>query len=122
MFGFKTTYPEGWKTIESENDLDEIIQRSHDKPQLIFKHSPSCGVSFFAKKDLESLNNDIFEKLDFHVVNVIKQRPLSQYIALELSTRHESPQILFIENEEVKWNGSHSQVKASAVEQLVNNQ
>ena len=41
-----------WFQISSTQDADGVISASKEKTQVIFKHSGSCGVSFFAKKNL----------------------------------------------------------------------
>ena len=37
-----------WKIIASEKDVLNIIEKSIEKPQIIFKDSTTCGISAFA--------------------------------------------------------------------------
>ncbi len=88
------------------------MDKSENKTQVLFKHSPSCAVSYFAKRSLNSeeiLNND---KFDFQTVDVINERSLSRKIAELLEVRHESPQIIVIKNRKVIWHDSHNGVNA----------
>lgn len=109
-----------WNSIESEAKLEEIIEKSNIKPQIIFKHSSSCGVSYFAKRSLDTeeiVNNPEF---DSYLVDVIRDRSLSLKIAEIMSIRHESPQLLIIKNGIVSWHGSHNSVRAEKVFDAIN--
>ena len=49
------------------------------------------------------------------LVDVLSQRPLSQAIEAKFGVRHESPQILIIEDGEVMWHASHRGVAPDRV-------
>ncbi len=55
------------------------------------------------------------EGLTLELVDVLSQRPLSQAIAAQFGVRHESPQILIIEDGEVIWHASHRGVAPERV-------
>jgi hypothetical protein len=38
-----------WKEMTTEAQIAEAVERSHEKPQLIFKHSTRCSISSMAK-------------------------------------------------------------------------
>lgn len=109
----------GWNGISGEEEVDHILMSSNEKPQVIYKHSRSCAISYLALKDLETLSVESKEKADFYMVDVIGQRPISNHITKELAVRHESPQLFVIKNGEVIWNGSHHQVKADVLAELL---
>lgn len=95
-----------WITLDSENGLQEIIRRSYEKPQVIFKHSTRCSISSVAKSRLEGSSAP--ENADFHYLDVIANRSLSNAIAETFSVQHESPQILIIKNGECIYDDSHT--------------
>lgn len=101
-----------WNKISDIDEFQSILKRSNERPQLIYKHSPSCSVSFLSKQDLDANGKKLTDLADLHIVNVIGQRELSNAIASELNIRHESPQGLLIKDGEVVWHGSHWQVNA----------
>ena len=101
-----------WFQISSTQDADGVISASKEKTQVIFKHSGSCGVSFFAKKNLDSIPTEELSEANMYIVDVIRDRNLAYYLADRFSIRHESPQILVIKNEKVIWHGSHNAVNA----------
>ena len=97
-----------WKVLTTENQLDEIKQRSVLQPQVIFKHSTRCATSSVAKSRLERAKTP--EKVDFYFLDLIKFRGISNKIAEDFSVYHESPQILVIKNGECIYDESHSAI------------
>ncbi|HBQ59362.1 MAG TPA: bacillithiol system redox-active protein YtxJ [Balneolaceae bacterium] len=105
-----------WNTITGIEDFHSILEKSENKPQLIYKHSPSCGVSFMAKQELDSSLEELSKRADLYIIDVIQDRPVSNVVAKELGIRHESPQVILLVEKKVNWDGSHWQVK---VEELL---
>jgi bacillithiol system protein YtxJ len=105
----------GWHGISTEQQFDDVVKSSNQKPQVIYKHSPRCAISYLALKNVESLPSTDKEKADFHMVDVVGQRPISMHISDTLSIRHESPQLFIIKDGEIIWHGSHHQVKSEVI-------
>lgn len=108
-----------WNGIIDKEDVKEIVWRSNERPQVIYKHSTRCGTSYMALKNLKNLQEIDLEKADFYLVDVIQQRGLSRIIADELGVRHESPQLIVVDSGTVIWHGSHYQVKAQVISDLL---
>ncbi|MAO66015.1 MAG: bacillithiol system redox-active protein YtxJ [Balneola sp.] len=108
-----------WNAVDGEEAIKEILMKSNSLPQVIYKHSTRCATSYLALKDLQNLSEEDLEKADFYLVDVIQQRGLSRTIADELGVRHESPQLIVVEEGSVIWHGSHYQVKAQALSDLL---
>ena len=83
-----------WIELTSETELDELIEDSFNKPQAIYKHSTSCGTSFHVKTMLEEAQ--VPEGMDFHYLDLLANRSLSNKVAAHFHVHHESPQILVI--------------------------
>ena len=49
--------------------------------------------------------------IDFHFLNLIKYRQLSNLIAETFAVHHESPQVLLIKNGECVYDDSHSGIR-----------
>lgn len=102
-----------WKPIKSEDDLKIAIDNSYAYKVAIFKHSTSCFISKTVlrnfEKEIESLENtdDIAE---LYFLDLLAYRPLSNKIAEDLGVRHESPQLLVVENGKVINNASHQNI------------
>jgi bacillithiol system protein YtxJ len=104
-----------WQKISQASQVDSIIESSSERPQLIYKHSHRCSVCFVAKGDLEQSSEDILEHADMHFVNVVNNREASDYIASELDVRHESPQVILVDQGEVVWHASHGSIEAEEI-------
>ena len=116
LFG-KGTEESDWVQLESEDSVEEVFTASGTRIQLILKHSQSCAVSFFAKQNLDSVPLEEWPEMDRSMVEVVRFRPISQYIAQKTSIRHESPQVLVIVNGEVIFHTSHSEVNKVNIQQ-----
>ena len=116
LFG-KGTEETDWVQLESEDAVEEVFAASEGRVQLILKHSQSCAVSFFAKQNLDSVPLEEWPEMDRSMVEVVRFRPISQYIAQKTSVRHESPQVLVIANREVIFHASHSEVNKVNIQQ-----
>ena len=116
LFG-KSTEETDWVQLESEDAVEEVFAASGTRIQLILKHSQSCAVSFFAKQNLDSVPLEEWPEMDRSMVEVVRFRPISQYIAQKTSVRHESPQVLVIANGEVIFHASHSEVNKVNIQQ-----
>jgi bacillithiol system protein YtxJ len=104
----------GLLTLDDTEQLDRIVAASHDRPVVIFKHSPVCGTSAEALDELTTLVTDE-EAADVYVIDVLRSRALSQTIAGRFGVRHESPQVLVIHQVQVGWHGSHYRVTVEAI-------
>jgi bacillithiol system protein YtxJ len=95
-----------WITLNSIDGIDKIIEASNIKPQVIFKHSTTCSISQMAKARLDRFDNNE-NKIDFHYLDLLNFRPVSNIIAEKFHVHHESPQILLIKNGECIYDESH---------------
>lgn len=95
--------------IKSAEDW-QLLKNSIDRKTLIFKFSPMCGVSYSVERKFNKWLDEISENenLNFARLNVITSRALSREIADELNIQHESPQLIWLDEEgRVKWHASH---------------
>lgn len=94
-----------WIPLRSTEDLEQVIHLSQEKPQVIFKHSTRCNISSVAKNRLERAGGA--NELQFHYLDLISYRSLSNAVAERFGIEHESPQILVIKNGKCIYNESH---------------
>ena len=107
-----------WIHLTNEEQLKEIIQKSEEKPQVIFKHSTRCSISAVAFQRLQRAQQP--SDVDFYLLDLIAYRSLSNKIAETFGVHHESPQVLVIKNGECVYDESHmgismDDIKAQAV-------
>ena len=82
---------------------------AEDGVVVLFKHSPSCGLSAIAYEEVSAFaaeNPDVPVRL----VDVLNQRSFSNAIESSLRIRHESPQTIVFRQGEPVWHGSHRKV------------
>lgn len=103
-----------WIPLQNEGQLEEIIQNSRNKPQVIFKHSTRCSVSAMAKNRLDK--RDQPEGIDFYYLDLIKNRSISNKIAEQFQVQHQSPQVLVINQGECTYTESHSGITMDDIE------
>ena len=104
-----------WKIITNENQLEEIREKSAERPQIIFKHSTRCSISSVAKSRLERSSDP--EGMDFYYLDLIRYRSISNKISELFDVHHESPQILLIKNGECIYDESHLSISIDEVKQ-----
>jgi bacillithiol system protein YtxJ len=98
-----------WIALTSDTQLEEIKEKSKDKPQVIFKHSIRCGISSMAKSRLERSTPP--GTIDFYYLDLIHHRALSNKLAEQFQVVHESPQVLVIRNGVCVYDESHSGIR-----------
>ncbi|MCY0978431.1 bacillithiol system redox-active protein YtxJ [Chryseobacterium wangxinyae] len=105
-----------WNPIESEQDLSQAIEKSYEQRIAIFKHSTSCFISKTVlrnfEKEIEAAEGD---KAKFYYLDLLAHRNLSNKIAEDFSIRHESPQLIVIENGKAINNASHQDITLNQV-------
>ena len=94
-----------WQALTTEEELKKLLEKSHSKPQVIFKHSTLCSISSVIKKRLET--GTVPEHIDFHYLDLLAHRSLSNKIADDLDVYHESPQVLLLQNGKCVFDESH---------------
>ncbi|TXJ29851.1 MAG: bacillithiol system redox-active protein YtxJ [Chitinophagaceae bacterium] len=94
-----------WHLLTQIEQLQEIIDKSAHTPQVIYKHSTRCSISVVVKNRLEK--EDTPKTVDFHYLDLLAYRPVSNAVAEQFSVQHESPQVLVIKNGKCVYDDSH---------------
>ena len=109
-----------WIDLNSMDQLDEIEKISEDKTVAILKHSTTCGISRMVLKMFESeydLNEN--EPIELYFLDLRAHRDISNAIAERFRVRHESPQLIVVQNREVAHHSSHNEISANRLKELV---
>lgn len=108
--------PEFWKTIESEEDLENAVKSSHDRKIAIFKHSTRCFISKTVLKNFEKeVENNTPTDTDLYFLDLLAHRALSNKIAEDLEVQHQSPQLIVIKNGKAISSASHQSIELSLI-------
>lgn len=116
--GNKQDESSSWNQPQTEDAVDDILV-NENKPQVIYKHSYRCGISMVARNSLESGMDSLIGQADFHLVDVVANRSLSNYIAEKTGLRHESPQIIVMHQGNPFWQASHGGVRIDALKEAL---
>lgn len=104
-----------WNSLTSEAQLDELREASFTKPQLIFKHSVSCGISAHVRHYLEDSTADLQKPMDLHYLDLLRYRPVSNAIASIFRVPHQSPQVIVLKDGEVIHTASHMAIRPETI-------
>ncbi|NNF32899.1 MAG: bacillithiol system redox-active protein YtxJ [Saprospiraceae bacterium] len=104
-----------WNDLTQIDQVQQIIKNSYEKPQIIFKHSTSCSISFMAKMRLESKWHDVSKDVDLHYLDLISHRNISNHIAETFSVYHESPQVILVKDGEAEYDASHFDISVEEI-------
>lgn len=110
-----------WKNIESETHFFEILEKSVNRPQLIFKHSTTCGVSGHAEMKLIDGTEQLNAHADFNYLDLLQYRSISNLIASELRVTHQSPQIIVVINKQPVYTVTHNAIDVKKILNAISN-
>ncbi len=108
-----------WKLTNSEQALDLIDEQSKRKPQIVFKHSTRCGVSSMVLRRFERQSHEVISGMDFHMVDLISNREVSNAVAARYGIMHQSPQLIIVKNGTAVFNDSHYDITTVELEQYL---
>lgn len=97
-----------WIKLERLDQLNDLIESSRTKPQIIFKHSTRCSISRMVLQRFEKAYPVDDNTVDLYFLDLIAFRPLSNAIAERLGVVHESPQMIILKDGSVVAHDSHS--------------
>jgi bacillithiol system protein YtxJ len=101
------------KTIETEEQLQEVLSQHSEDTVLLFKHSTQCPISAAAYEQV--LKFELESDVPVYMVRVIEERPVSNAIAERFDVKHQSPQVIVLRRGAVKWHASHWDVTKDAL-------
>jgi len=102
-----------WTQLTSEDQLEQIVNLSKERSQVIFKHSSRCSISSVAWKRVQK--SDKHTNIDFYFLDLIAYRSLSGKIAETFKVHHESPQILVIKDGQCIFDESHLSISMDEI-------
>jgi bacillithiol system protein YtxJ len=109
----------GWRMLTDLGQLNELIELSHQKPVLIFKHSTRCSISRFALKNFENEYDFSEEELQPYFLDLLEHRNISNEIANRFEIMHQSPQILLIQEGKCVYDESHDGIEVEGLKRVL---
>lgn len=108
-----------WLTMNNMAQLDDLAERSKVRPQAIFKHSTTCGISRMVLNMFNSSYSLEPSQMDFYFLDLHAYREVSNAVADRFGILHQSPQLLIIKNGVVVTHSSHGEIPEIKLEQYV---
>lgn len=102
-----------WIHLTDEDQVQKVIIRSQEKPQVIFKYSNRCFLSELIFRRLQK--NCCPERMDFYFLDLIAYGNISDKISKTFGIPHQSPQILVIRDGECVFEESHSEISLEEI-------
>lgn len=99
--------------LRSLEELDQLFERSHQEPVVVFKHSNACGISAHIFEEIKTVDAEI------NVVVVQQNRDISNAIERETGCRHQSPQAFVLRNGKAVYQASHYGIDPKAIGQYL---
>jgi bacillithiol system protein YtxJ len=100
--------------VDTADPADAASLLKGDSPRLIFKHSPTCGISTRAYAEVSVFAGE-HPDVPVLLVDVIAQQALSRQLAVELGLPHASPQVILVAGGRPLWSASHGAVTGQAI-------
>jgi thioredoxin 1 len=97
--------------LESLEALDRLVERSHNEPVVLFKHSSTCGISAGVHREVSDVAGDV------NIVIVQTHRDISNKIAELTGIRHESPQAIILWAGKPVYHASHYDITGGDIEE-----
>ena len=110
-----------WKNMESQADLDLLETGRTTRPQILFKHSTSCGLSGMMLRRFEKRWKSVGDVADFYYLDLIAHRQLSNTVVQRYGVPHQSPQLLILDGEGVRLHVSHGAIGAITPDEVLKN-
>ncbi|MGM0804774.1 MAG: bacillithiol system redox-active protein YtxJ [Bacillota bacterium] len=92
--------------IQLQNEQDWNLVKEQRNRIILMKNSTTCPVSHEAFKEFQKFAADN-ENETLYYLNVQDARSLSNAIAEQTGVKHESPQVLIFDGDNVVWHDSH---------------
>ena len=108
-----------WDTLESIDQLNNIIKNSSIKPKVIFKHSTRWGISRMVFNQFQKGYDSNDDNVTYYLLDLLSYRDVSNAVAQKLNVVHQSPQVIIIFNKEVVHTESHHGIDIKKVQQIV---
>lgn len=105
-----------WIAIHSPHAWESLVQKSHEKPQVIFKHSTRCIISKTVLRNFEAEWKYDQVRADLHLLDLLAHRDISNQISSATGVYHESPQLIILHKGKAVYNASHQAITATDTE------
>jgi bacillithiol system protein YtxJ len=106
--------------LATAEQWERVLAASDKRPVFVFKHSTRCPISGRAYDQVTKyLAKAPADGPEFHLVNVIEARPVSNAIADALGVKHQSPQLILVKDRKALCSSSHFGITEASIGEAV---
>jgi len=99
------------RIVEGADGLKQALQSD---AAILYKHSTACPISRTTMTEVQAFARS-HPAVPIFVIDVIRQRELSNKVEKQLKIAHESPQAIIIRGHKPVWDASHYAITADAL-------
>jgi bacillithiol system protein YtxJ len=107
-----------WIALHSIEQLNDIVDKSKTKTQVIFKYSTRCGISRMVMNQFVSAY-DVDANFDLYYLDLLSHRDVSNEVGYKFKVMHESPQVLVIKKGLVVAHASHGAINGLGLKNYI---
>ncbi len=108
-----------WTPLQRLDQLPDIEEKSKVRPQIIFKHSTTCGISRMVLNMFTDSYAIETGKIDLYFLDLQAHREVSNEVAIRFQVIHQSPQLLVIKNNSTVFHTSHGAISEVDLEKFL---
>src|SRR5262245_54157320 len=97
-----------WIHLTDEDQLQKIVVRSQEKPQIVFKYSSCCPLSETIFQGLQK--NRCPQQVDFHFLDLTDHADIAEKVSSIFQVSDLAPQILIIKDGECIFSESDAEI------------
>lgn len=105
--------------LESAADFEAAVEASRRHRVAILKHSTTCPVSSLAKNRVDRAIQQKSLALPVYYLDLHRYREVSNLVAERLAVRHESPQLIVVDDAKAVYSATHLAIDPAAVPAVV---
>lgn len=109
-----------WIPLIEVTQLEEAMQQSEQHLVGILKHSTRCGISKMVLRQFEN-SYDLPKEapVDLYFLDLLSYRDISNEIAKRFNVRHESPQLILLQQKKVVHHSSHQDIDVENLKEFL---
>ena len=99
-----------WLYLTTPKQFDDLLAKSGEAPIAIYKHSTRCSTCIMLKRVIERDWDALHPSTPIYYLDLLAYRPVSDYVATQLHIKHESPQVIMLQDGKVIYAASHAEI------------
>lgn len=105
--------------IRTEEEMRAFVEASRAAVAVLFKYSPTCGISLAVEDAWEAWLESVPEGVALARCDVLGAKPAARGITTRLGIPHQSPQVLVLREGKVLAHTSHYSITADWLRKAV---